>query len=119
MRAVQGNIVGYLLPGITTITPRARYYAFYSWLLAEYGQSHPRGMSLAAFIKRREQIFVLANLAWSACAADNPHEGGLLGSDELNKHWLASQDAGRISLNVENYLQQQITKFLLQRLDLP
>jgi len=103
LRAVQGNIVGYLLPGIITITPRARYYAFYSWLLVEYGQSHPAGVSLAAFIKRREQIFVLANLAWSASSDDNPSEGGLQGSDKLGKHWLAHQ-SDTIPLSMDNYL---------------
>jgi hypothetical protein len=104
LRAVQGSIVGYLLPGIITITPRARYYAFYSWLLIEYERAHPERMSLAQFFKHREQIFVLANLAWSASADDNPHEGGLLGSDKLGNHWLASQDADKIPLNVDNYL---------------
>jgi len=104
LRAVQGNIVGYLLPGIITITPRARYYAFYSWLLVEYQQSHSEGMSLAAFIKRREQIFVLANLAWSASSDDNPHEGGLLGSVKIGKHWLALQQAGTIPVSVDDYL---------------
>jgi hypothetical protein len=104
LRAVQGSIVDYLLPGIITITPHARYYAFYSWLLIEYERAHPERMSLAQFFKHREQIFVLANLAWSASADDNPHEGGLLGSDKLGNHWLASQDADKIPLNVDNYL---------------
>jgi len=104
LRAVQGNIVGYLLPGITTITPRARYYAFYSWLLVEYGESHPPGMPLAAFIKCREQIFVLANLAWSASSDDDPKEGGLQGSTELGKHWLAHHEADAIPLGVDDYL---------------
>lgn len=104
LRAVQGNIIGYLLPGIITTTLRARYYAFYSWLLVEYGQSHPPGMSLAAFMKRREQIFVLANLAWSANSDDNPNESGLLGSIRLGRHWRAYHEADTIPLNVDNYL---------------
>jgi len=104
LRAVQGNILGYLLPGIITITPRARYYPFYSWLLVEYGQSHPEEMSLAAFVKRREQIFVLANLAWSACSDGNPNEGGLLGSVRLGRHWRAYHKSDEIPLSVDNYL---------------
>jgi hypothetical protein len=104
LRAVQTNIAGYLLPGIITITPRARYYAFYSWLLVEYQQAHPEGMSLASFIKQREQIFVLANLAWEASVEGGAHEGGLIGSDKLGGHWEKHQASGRIPLKVTDYL---------------
>jgi hypothetical protein len=104
LRAVQANITDYLLPGITTITPRARYYPFYCWLLVEYGDSHPRGMLLREFIKRREQIFVLANLAWSAGSDDNPHEVGLLGSDALGRHWKEYHEANVIPLSKDDYL---------------
>jgi hypothetical protein len=107
LRAVQGNIVGYLLPGVISITPRARYYPFYCWLLVEYGQSHPEGMSLAAFIRRREQIFVLANLAWSALSDVNLHEGGLLGSTKLGSHWQSHRQDDLIPLSVDRYLQAQ------------
>ena len=48
-------------------------------------------MSLAAFIKRREQIFVLAILARSALSDSNPHEGGLLGSIRLGSYWQSHQ----------------------------
>jgi len=104
LRAVQTNLLGYLLPGIITITPRARYYAFYSWLLVEYERSHTQDLSLAAFIKRREQIFVLANVAWSDRADANPREGGLLGSDRLGRHWLAYRERDVIPLGIDNYL---------------
>ena len=60
LRAVQANTVDYLLPGIITTTPRARYYAFYSWLLVEYAEAKHEDWSLAQFIRRREQIFALA-----------------------------------------------------------
>lgn len=104
LRAVQASVMEYLMPGITTITPRARYYPFYSWLLLEYGESHPQGMSLAAFIKRREQIFGLANLAWAESSDDIANEGGLQGSTKLSRHWEAHRESGNIPLTVNDYL---------------
>lgn len=98
------NIVGYLLPGIITITPRARYYPFYSWLLTEHGERHPEGMPLAAFIKRREQIFGLANLVWTAGSDAHPDELGLLGTTELGRHLERHKEAHEIPLTVDDYL---------------
>lgn len=104
LRAIAARNVEYLMPGITTITPRARYYPFYSWLLFEYGQSHPSGMSLGAFIKRREQIFVLANLAWADSSDDISLGIGLQGSGALSKHWEAHRETDSIPLTKNNYL---------------
>lgn len=104
LRAVQGRIVDYLLPGIITITPRARYYPFYSWLLVEYANDHPKGWSLGDFIHRREQIFALANLAYTAIAQDAPDTTGMIGSRELGKHWKNHRELTRIPLRVDKYL---------------
>ena len=68
LRAVSARITDFLLPGIITITDRARYYSFFSWLLTDYMYEHPKGWSLGKFIKRREQIYALANIAYSADA---------------------------------------------------
>ncbi|HOU14104.1 MAG TPA: hypothetical protein PKZ84_13410 [Anaerolineae bacterium] len=103
LRAVQESITSYLLPGITTITPRARYYPFYSWLLVEYGKKHPEGWSLGRFIHRREQIFALANLAWQETAADAVIIG-LTGSDDLGEHWRQHREVADIPLSVDNYV---------------
>ncbi len=39
--AVSINLYGLLLPGITNVTERARYYAFYPWILHSFAQSNP------------------------------------------------------------------------------
>jgi hypothetical protein len=98
------NIVGYLLPGITTITPRARYYPFYSWVLTEYAERHPEGMSPAGFIKRREQIFGLANRLWVASRDDRPSETGLLGTNEFGRHLERHRAAHHVPLTADDYL---------------
>jgi hypothetical protein len=86
IQSVQNNIVGYLLPGIITTTTRARYYSFYSWLISEYGHSHPKGWSLGRFIKRREQVFGIANYIYHWSLGKSDRVGGLLGNNELSKH---------------------------------
>ncbi|GEM_PF-1904916 len=110
LRAVQANITGYLLPGIITITPRARYYPFYSWLLVEYGKKHPKGWSLDHFIRQREQIFALANLAWREEAPDDPSTLGLTGSDKLSVHWGKYRESDSVPLNVSDYVSKR-TKY--------
>lgn len=105
LRMVQTNILGYLLPGIITITPRARYYAFYSWLLVEYEQQHPPGWSLKRFIKHREQIFALANIAYNTLVEGSSEVAGLTGSRRLIPHWQTYQSQTAVPLTVNNYVQ--------------
>lgn len=111
LRAVQTNIASYLLPGIITITPSARYYPLYCWLIKEYGEGHPQGMTLATFIKRREQIFILANLAWSERSEDDFDNMGLQGSTNLLQHWEAHRGTGFVPLNKGNYLRAKYGGF--------
>lgn len=107
LRAVQGSITGYLMPGIITITPRARYYAFYSWLIVEYGEKHPSRWSLARFIHRREQIYVLASLAYMDEFEDRSARDGLAGSIALRRHWNRYRDAKSVPLSRDDYLQAE------------
>lgn len=99
LRLVQERIVGHLLPGIITITPRVRYYAFYSWLLVEYAQQHPAGWSFNHFVRRREQIFGLANIVHAGTVA------GLAGSQKFIAHWQQHENKPLLPLDVEDYLQ--------------
>ncbi len=99
LRLVQEHMVDFLLPGIITITPRARYYAFYAWLLVEYAQEHPAGWSFNRFIKRREQIFGLANIAHDSSVV------GLAGYYKFLAHWQSYRDAPEVPLTVHDYLQ--------------
>jgi hypothetical protein len=56
-----------LQSGITSITPRARYWAFYAWVLHDFIQTQ-QDKSIEHFktyIKKQEWYFILANLAYS------------------------------------------------------
>lgn len=98
LRLVQERIVAHLLPGIITITPRARYYGFYAWLLTEYADAHPSGWSFKCFLQRREQIFGLANRLHGAGVR------GLAGSQAFDAHLHAHADATDIPLTAVKYL---------------
>ena len=84
IRAVQENLTGFLLPGIITITPRARYYSFYCWLFREYSEGHPPGWDIRRFIRRREQIFGLANVAYETTREKQTI--GLIGANTFRRH---------------------------------
>jgi hypothetical protein len=107
LRAVQGRMTDYLMPGIITITPRARYFSFYSWVLMEYSRQHPEGWSLKRFMRRREQLFILANIAFASTEQSGQIPLGLAGSDKLSAHWNKYKEYESIPLvaeEVENYL---------------
>jgi hypothetical protein len=105
LRSVSARITDRLLPGIVTITDRARYYSFFSWLLDEYRQGHPEKWSPGTFIKRREQIFALANIFYTGKITGRPQVEHLNGSDKLTVHWEKYRNANRIPLSVGDYLQ--------------
>lgn len=104
LRSVQGNITDYLLPGIITITPRARYYSFYSWVLHEYQARHPVGMSLAKFVKRREQVFALANLFFDVESGYGDHTSGMIGSRKLTQVLYEIGEKKQIPLTNDDYI---------------
>jgi hypothetical protein len=95
LRLVQDYILAHLVPGVTTITPRARYYPFYCWLMAEYAGQHPTGWSFNRFLRRREQIFGLANVAYDDSVV------GLTGVTAFREHWemFGSQDVVPLTLD--------------------
>lgn len=104
LRSVSGRITAFLLPGIVTAADRARYYSFFSWLLADYKDKHPKNWSLGEFIKRREQIFALANLACSAKNDATLKVSHLNGTDKLTVHWSKHAHRGSIPITCNNYL---------------
>lgn len=104
IRIISENILSYLLPGIITITQRARYYAFYCWLIVDYEKEHPPGWTLAKFIKRREQIFAFANFAFQPAIDYRKALIGLAGYNAVTVHWSQHKSTGAIPLTLDNFL---------------
>ncbi len=81
------NVYGRLLPGITNVTDRARYYSFYPWLIWAFDQ---RGFTTydADFIerfRRADCLFSLIAERHSAVAEGDyeDHAGAIVGSNTL------------------------------------
>lgn len=53
-------IYAQLLPGITNVTDRARYYSFYPWLLWSFDQRYPKDpLAFVEFFRRADCLFTL------------------------------------------------------------
>ena len=53
-------IYSQLLPGITNVTDRARYYSFYPWLIWSFDQRYPKDeMKFVEFFRRADCLFTL------------------------------------------------------------
>ena len=60
------TVYGRLLPGMTNLTQRLRYYSFYCWLLSEYDKIDPKSVkkdfkNQYNFIRRAELIIAYIN----------------------------------------------------------
>lgn len=78
-----------LLPGINTVTSRARYYSFFAWALNEFIRAHeateddPLGHTQAHFyewLRPRENVLILAYLS-------HGHRSGAVGTDQGRERW--------------------------------
>lgn len=73
------NIAETLVTGINTVTPRARYHAFYSWVLNDFLQHTPTKdmRDFKQHLHRRELAFILANIG--AAQKDGISTAALIG----------------------------------------
>jgi len=112
IRYVAINISDALQPGITSITPRARYWSFFAWVIydfiqSDYSQDSRFERTLSNFkkyLKQQECFFIFANIAVSEL---NPTESstsifGLQGIDTLMSVWQNSTENVPLTTN---YLQ--------------
>ncbi len=81
VQATSIRIYQSLVPGITNITNRLRYYAFYPWLVQQYERLHHSGDRdrFGRFMRRGEALFALATVV-----ADTGLSDGLGGSNWAN-----------------------------------
>ena len=82
------NVYGRLLPGITNVTDRARYYSFYPWLIWQFDQ---QGLTKfdSKFIDRfrsADCLFTLIAERHAAVSGDQyeDHAGSMVGSNTLS-----------------------------------
>jgi len=99
MNRVTDRLLNDLLSGITTLTRRARYYSFYTWLIGKL--SKDPSINTVSDFKRNfydaERIFMLACLAHEEKSGDHENHKSIFGSDKGRRIW---KETGRnIDLN--------------------
>jgi hypothetical protein len=106
------NIYGRLLPGITNVTDRARYYSFYPWLICAFDQ---RGFTTYndEFIERFRRADCLFTLIAERHAAlsmgdHEDHAGAMVGSNTLAA--VARDLADGASIKLSDYSLRQGAK---------
>jgi hypothetical protein len=84
------NIYGRLLPGITNVTDRARYYTFYPWLiwaLEQSGYDKFDNEFVEAFRMSDGLFTLIAHYHELVCEEDGKnHTGATVGSNNLSQH---------------------------------
>lgn len=82
-------IYSQLLPGITNVTDRARYYSFYPWLIRSYEERDSRQENFDSFLaayRKADCLFTMIAERHAQVAKDDParHGPAMVGRDTLN-----------------------------------
>lgn len=80
------QIYGDLLPGITNVTDRARYYSFFPWLLNEFEKRGWRSPEeIQTMLRRAECLLTLVGLRHALLCDDDgdDHRAAMVGNDAL------------------------------------
>ncbi|RWQ46939.1 hypothetical protein [Mesorhizobium sp.] len=97
------NIYGRMLPGITNVTDRARYYSFYPWLIWSFDKAgyHEFDDSFVERFRRADCLFCLiAQRHAAVCGGDaDDHAAAMVGSDTLAAVARSLGDEGAIRLS--------------------
>ncbi len=107
LQATSVRIYRGLVPGITNVTNRLRYYSFYCWVVLAYERhEHADDKNRwRRFIRRAEALYALASYA-----ASTAETGGMAGREWVEKEWPTIEASNQADLTlhddpkVENYL---------------
>ncbi|WP_317930147.1 hypothetical protein [Halioxenophilus sp. WMMB6] len=96
------NIYGRLLPGITNVTDRARYYSFYPWLiwaLEQAGYTSHDDRFIDAFRKADGLFTLIAHRHADTAGGEHEHHAGAtVGSANLAEHISKIKAGGTVTL---------------------
>lgn len=101
VRAPCENLYTRLLPGITNVTDRARYYSFYPWLVWAF-ERHAgalRNQPFAQTVRRAECLLTLIGTRHSHNGGHRHLHNGLIGSLTLQPAYSGINDTGAIRLS--------------------
>jgi hypothetical protein len=103
IRSVGISMADQLQAGITSITPRARYWSFFAWVLHDFIQNtsgQKTNKNFKQYLKKQEWFFILANVA---DAEDrNTYTYDVIGITKGTEEWRKTKDLFEF---VSNYVQ--------------
>ncbi|WP_318509121.1 hypothetical protein [Bacillus sp. T3] len=94
IRFVGISIADTLQSGITSITPRARYWSFFAWVLydfLQYSSSEKSLKEFKRFLKTQEWFYILSNIGWAV--KSKTVTNALIGSKKGVSAWVSNQSA--------------------------
>jgi len=98
------QIYSQLLPGITNVTDRARYYSFYPWLLSQFEKQAWRSEDeVLLMLRRAECLLTLISLQHHHDCDDGTedHRAAMVGSEALS-HAISAINTGE-TITISNY----------------
>ena len=96
------NVYGQLIPGITNVTDRARYYSFYPWLItALEAKGYVYGEEFIDRFSKADCLFTLISLRHADKSTDDydRHAGASVGSSNLGHALSKIKESGNINLS--------------------
>ncbi|PPI83337.1 hypothetical protein KEHDKFFH_15340 [Marinobacter maroccanus] len=108
------EIYGQLLPGITNVTDRARYYSFYAWLFWQFEQKGWRAYrEWQPMLRKAECLFALIALHHGQANVDDQsaYSGAMVGSAVLSNALQNLDTDGYLSLSVFSQADEGKTRY--------
>lgn len=105
LQTASEKIYSYLLPGITNLTNRIRYYGFYCWLLNKYIQLYDGRItqqSQRRFIRRSELLVALIMMK------SEPNASQITGSRKARE--ILSEIGGNGTINLAKYADERLSE---------
>jgi hypothetical protein len=96
------QIYGNLLPGITNVTDRARYYSFYPWLFAQFeDQGWREDEQIVQMLRRADCLLTMISLrhAEQEGGPSEIHRAAMVGSDTLGRALSRVSSGERVPLS--------------------
>ena len=92
------QVYGQLLPGITNVTDRARYYSFYPWLFSEFEKRGWRSQSeVIRNLRKAECLFTMIAIRHGQVKGGEPeHASAVVGSSTLS-HAVTDLAGGKVA----------------------
>src|SRR5437867_2931069 len=85
VQVVSANIYGQLLPGVTNVTDRARYYSFYSWVLHSFAQQSKPTAGRREWLTWFRHLEYAYAAACAACEEQGGDAGAVVGVDSARR----------------------------------